>query len=83
MKRVKINKLGIDEVRWQGARKISGTFEICYSGGTEHERGVAIMLDQDMAKKSLRGYWKLSDRVLLLNIAGKSNYTAKIWSIQY
>ena len=51
IKRMKIIILGISEVRWQGAGKItSGTFEIFYSGGSEHERGMAIILEQDMAK---------------------------------
>ena len=47
MKRMKINILGMSEVRCQGARKItSRAFEIFYSGGAEHEREVAFMLDQ-------------------------------------
>ena len=37
MKRMKINILGISEVRWKGAEKItSGTFEMFYSRGAEH-----------------------------------------------
>ena len=48
---MKTNIPGISEVRWQGARKITfGTFGIFYSEGTEHERGVAILLDQNMVK---------------------------------
>ena len=42
-------------------------FEIFYSGGAEHEIGLAIMLDQDMAKR----YWTLSDTVMFLKTAGK------------
>ena len=50
MKRTKINILGISKVRWQGAgKKTSGTFEIFYPGGVEHERELAFMLDQDIA----------------------------------
>ena len=38
-------------MRLQGAGKItSRTFEMLYSGGTEHEIGVAIVLDQEMGK---------------------------------
>ena len=41
------------------ARKITpGTFEIFYLGGTEHQRGVAIIVDKDMAK-TVKGYWRL------------------------
>ena len=37
-------------------RKItSGMFEIFYAGGTEHEREVAIVLDQDMGI-TMEGY---------------------------
>ena len=40
----KINILNISEVGWQGAEKItSGTYELFYSGGTEHERVVAFI----------------------------------------
>ena len=50
MKRMKINILGIREVRWQGMGKLSlRALEIFFSRSTEHERGVAIMLGQDMA----------------------------------
>ena len=71
MKRMKINILGMSEVRCQGARKItSRAFKIFYSGGAEHERGVAIMLDQGMGK-TVKGYGSLSDCVLLLKVAEK------------
>ena len=60
---MKINILGRGDVRGQGARKItSGTCEMFYCGGTEHERGVTIPLGQDMGKTD-KGYWTLSDRV--------------------
>ena len=43
------------EVRWQGAGKItSGTFKIFHAGGADHETGVALIMDQDMAKKQPR-----------------------------
>ena len=41
-----------------------------YSGGLESERGVGIILDQ-IVRKAVKGYWALSDRVLLVKIAGK------------
>ena len=41
-----------------------------YSGGTEHETGMVIVKDQDMGK-TVKGYWTLSDRVLLLKIEVK------------
>ena len=48
MKRMEINILGIS------AGKITPeTFEIIFLGGTEHRRGVAILLDQKMVKQSM------------------------------
>ncbi|GFO05913.1 craniofacial development protein 2 [Plakobranchus ocellatus] len=43
MERMKLNILGLSEVRWKGAGKItSGGHEIIYSGGTESETGVDL-----------------------------------------
>ncbi|GFN81070.1 craniofacial development protein 2-like protein [Plakobranchus ocellatus] len=70
MERLKMNILGVSEVRWSGAGKIkSGKYEMYYSSA-EHQRGVGIILDQEIGK-SVKGYWPLSDRVLLLKIARK------------
>ncbi|GFN97051.1 craniofacial development protein 2-like [Plakobranchus ocellatus] len=47
MERMKLNILGLSEVRWKGAGKItSGGHEIIYSGGTESDKGVGIIVDQ-------------------------------------
>ena len=52
---------------------ISRTFEISYSVGTKHEGGVAINIIQEQdVKKTVKGYWTLSDRALPLKFAGKS-----------
>ncbi|GFN88800.1 endonuclease-reverse transcriptase [Plakobranchus ocellatus] len=48
----------------------SGGHEITYSGGTESEKGVGIIVDQTLTK-AIKGYWALSGRVLLVKIAGK------------
>ncbi|GFS07336.1 craniofacial development protein 2-like [Elysia marginata] len=61
----------LSEVRWKVAGKItSGKHEFIYSGGLESERGVGIVLDQNV-RKAVKVYWALSDRVLLVKIAGK------------
>ncbi|GFN91316.1 reverse transcriptase [Plakobranchus ocellatus] len=66
MERMKIDILGLSEVRWQGAGVItSGNYKIFYSGGTTHERGVGIILDKEIGK-AVKGYWTLSDRIILL-----------------
>ncbi|GFO47125.1 craniofacial development protein 2-like protein [Plakobranchus ocellatus] len=71
MERMKLNILGLSEVRRKEAGKItSGGHEIIYSGGTESEKGVGIIVDQT-GTKAIKGYWALSDRVLLVKIAGK------------
>ncbi|GFO10500.1 nitric oxide synthase, partial [Plakobranchus ocellatus] len=50
-----------DNIRWH---------EIINSGGTESEKGVGIIVEQTVTK-AIKGYWALSDRVLLVKIAGK------------
>ena len=71
MERSKINILGLSEVRWKGAGETTtGKSKFYYSGGEDHERGVGIILDEG-ASKSVKGYWAVSDRVLLLKVAGK------------
>ena len=71
MERLKINILGLSEVRWKGAGETTtGKSKFYYSGGEEHERGVGIILDEE-ASKSVKGYWAVSDRVLLLKVAAK------------
>ena len=71
MERSKINILGLSEFRWKGAGETTtGKSKFYYSGGEEHERGVGIILDEE-ASKSVKGYWAVSDRVLLLRVAGK------------
>jgi len=58
-------------MRLKGAWTItSGTNQLVYSGGAENERSVGILFDQAMSK-SLKGFWLLSDRVLLIKIEGK------------
>ena len=57
MKKIEKNVLGISQVRWLGPGKIiSGKFKMVYSGSTEHERGVAILLGKGMVKTG-KGYW--------------------------
>ncbi|GFO43740.1 UDP-glucuronosyltransferase 2a1-like [Plakobranchus ocellatus] len=71
MERMKLYILGLSEVRWKGAGKITSCgHEIIYSGGTESEKGVGIIEDQTVSK-AIKGHWALSDRVFLVKIAGK------------
>ena len=68
MNRMRINCLGLCEVRWtenDQFRKNDKT--IIYSGGHEHQRGVALILDKRLSK-SVLGYWPKSDRLLLVKL---------------
>lgn len=68
MDRLQINILGLCEVRWTGAGRLtSGKHTIVYSGGSTHVYGVGMLFDRDTAKTIL-GYWAISDRVLLVKL---------------
>ena len=71
MMRLNINILGINETRWtaNGDFMIDG-YKMIYAGGEKHERGVGLLLDDEIAKCVL-GYWAVSDRVLLVKIQGQ------------
>ena len=63
--------MGISEVRWKGAGVInSDSHKLIYSGGNDHERGVGFILDRQTSL-SLKGYWAVSDRVILIKLEGK------------
>ena len=71
MERMKLNILGLSEVRWVGKGKIkTGNKTMIYSGGETHERGVGILLDETVAK-SIKGFWGISDRVIIAKLEGK------------
>ena len=70
MERLNVNILGISEMRWKGAGRIpTDKHELIYSGGSIHERGVGLILDKETSK-SIKGYWGVSDRVLLVKLKG-------------
>ncbi|CAF3582803.1 unnamed protein product [Rotaria socialis] len=45
-------------------------FTLFYSGGNKHERGVGILLDKETSK-SVKGFWAVSDRVILIKLHDK------------
>ena len=56
MERLKLNVLGISEVRWIGAGSFTtDNFIIIYSGGDQHEKEVGILLDKETSK-SMKGF---------------------------
>lgn len=71
MKRMEINILGLCEMRWLGAGSlISEDVSIIYSGGDQQRNGIGIILDQKRAR-SVKGFWSISDRVLLVKLEGQ------------
>ena len=71
MRRLKVNVMGISEVRWSGvgSAKLSGGGCFIYSGGDKHEHGVGVMID-GATEKSLAGYYAVSERVLMVKLKG-------------
>ena len=70
-KDMRIDILGLSEIRWTGSRKIQKEeHTIIYSGGDNHTRGVGIMVNKNI-NEAVLGYWPVSDRIIILNIQGK------------
>lgn len=71
MDRMGCNILGLSETRWTGNNLLrSGNQTLIYSGGITHERGVGILFDGTTAQ-SLKGWWGVSDRVIVARLEGK------------
>ena len=71
MGRLKIDVLGLSEVRWTGCGEVNYQGKkLIYSGGERHERGVGFVLSKD-ASACLEGYYAKSDRILLIKLKGR------------
>ncbi|GFO17654.1 craniofacial development protein 2-like protein [Plakobranchus ocellatus] len=71
MERMKLNILGLAEVRWKGAGSMKVSSKtLIYSGGHTHERGVGILFDVTTAK-SLGSWCVISDRVVVAKLIAK------------
>ena len=70
--RLKLDVLGLSEVRWKNSGRCATEDHVMiYSGHmTEHKNGVGVLLSKQVAK-SMMGYHALSDRVLIVKIASK------------
>ncbi|GFN86026.1 craniofacial development protein 2-like [Plakobranchus ocellatus] len=72
MERMKLNILGLAEVRWKGAGSMKlGSKSLIYSGGLRYERGVDIFFDVTRAK-NLESWCPISDRVVVAKLIAKS-----------
>ena len=68
MQKTKINVLGLSEVRWlESEDRMSGEYRIIHSGGKEKQRGVAIILDKELAKKVIDKETS-SDRMMMVKL---------------
>ena len=72
--RLKIDILGLAEVRWTKSGTLTAhDHVIVYSGHQEeHKNGVNVLLTKQVAK-SIVGFHALSDRILIMKIASKSS----------
>ena len=70
--RLKLDVLGLSEVRWKNSGKCTtDEYVMIYSGHkTEHKHGVGVLLSKQVAK-SVMGFHALSDRILIVKISSK------------
>lgn len=63
-----INILGLSEVRWkEEGDYVSDDIRVIYAGGKEHQRGVAVLLDSEMAKR-VESVIQHSDRIIMVKL---------------
>jgi len=68
MKRLKIDILGISEMRWNGQGDfISGDYRVIYSGGDNGRNGVGIILNKKWAQ-CVRSYITYDDRLIMIKL---------------
>jgi len=68
---MKINFLGVAEVRWTGAGNIKiGEKRVVYSGGDKHQRVVGIAFDKN-TEKCFDSWCPVSDRVIVAKVKAK------------
>ncbi|GFO16980.1 craniofacial development protein 2-like [Plakobranchus ocellatus] len=71
MERIKLNNLGLAEVRWTGAGSMQlDSKTLIYSGGHIYERSLGILFDVTTAK-SLGSWCRISDRVVVAKLVAK------------
>jgi hypothetical protein len=71
MAKNKLNVLGLSEVRWKEEGDfMSDEVRVIYSGGKESQRGVAIILDKETAKR-VSVTRQIDDRLMMVKILAK------------
>ena len=70
MKRLKVNILGVGEMRWKGQGEMNKDgCKIFWSGGNNFERGVGVILDSKTVE-FYKGHLAISDRIIMVKIRG-------------
>ena len=71
--RLKLDVLGVSEVRWKNSGKCTTDEHVMiYSGHTtEYKHGVGVLLSKQVAKSMMEEFHALSDRILIVKIASK------------
>ena len=78
MLKMKLNILGVSEVRWKGKGDfISDGMRVIYSGGEEHQNGVALVLDENAGKRVKR-IEQINDRIIVVKLETESVDTVLI-----
>ncbi|XP_042874362.1 craniofacial development protein 2-like [Penaeus japonicus] len=68
MDRLKLDVLGLGEVRWVGVGQfVKGDKTVLYSGGDQHHHEVVLILNKQFSK-SAQAIWQQSDRILLVKL---------------
>ena len=71
MVEMKINVLGLAEMRWTNSGKFRKEGKtMMNSGGREHRNGIGIIMNNNIAK-ALMGYWPISYRIVMIKSQGK------------
>ena len=71
MERLRMDVVGLSEVRWTNSGMIDkGDHLMVYSGGQKHQNGVGILMTKKMAS-CLQGYIPVSDRVIVAKFQAK------------
>lgn len=66
MERLKIEILGISDMRWNGQDDfITGNYRVIYSGGDNGRNGVGIIIDTKWAK-CVKSYIAFDDRLKII-----------------
>ena len=71
MDRFELNVVGLSEVRFPGkGEMVSGKYTMFYSGGVKAEKGVAVVLRNDVVKRLTKVEY-YSDRIMFVKISAK------------